>query len=139
MVQFWKDSLNISAYRIHFGGSCMSTSCEYIAKHFLPLYRAFVAKELIENYGYTQVQAAEKLGTTQPAVSQYLSAKRGRKAASNYDEVEPLVKAVAAEAAESVAKTKITPEEFSPSFCDLCRKLQKAGKIPKPQRRIKKK
>ena len=41
----------------------MSTSCEYIAKHFLPLYRAFVAKELIENYGYTQVQAAEKLGT----------------------------------------------------------------------------
>jgi predicted transcriptional regulator len=139
MVQFWKDSLNISLYRIHFGGSWMSTSCEYVAKHFLPLYRAFVAKELIEHYGYTQVQAAEKLGTTQPAVSQYLSAKRGRKASSNYDEVEPLMKAVAAEAAESVAKTKMTPEEFSDSFCDLCRKLQKDGKIPKPRRRTKKK
>lgn len=112
----------------------MSTSCEYVAKHFLPLYRAFVAKELIENYGYTQVQAAEKLGTTQPAVSQYLSAKRGRNVSSDYDEVEPLVKAVAAEAAESVAKTKMTPEEFSDSFCDLCRKLQKDGKIPNPRR-----
>jgi hypothetical protein len=117
----------------------LSTSCEYIARHFLPLYRAFVAKELIEKYGYTQEQAAEKLGTTQPAISQYLSAKRGRKGNSNYDEVEPLVKALAAEAAESVAKTKMTPEEFSDSFCDLCKKLRKAGKIPKSRRRTKKK
>jgi predicted transcriptional regulator len=117
----------------------MSTSCEYVAKHFLPLYRAFVAKKLIEKYGYTQIQAAEKLGTTQPAISQYLSDKRGCKGSSNYDEVEPLVKAVAAEAAESFAKKEMTPEEFNESFCDLCKKLRKAGKIPKFQRRTKKK
>jgi predicted transcriptional regulator len=117
----------------------MSTSCEYVAKHFLPLYRAFVAKILIEKYGYTQIQAAEKLGTTQPAISQYLSDKRGRKGHSNYDEVEPLVKAVATEAAESVAKKEMTPEEFKDSFCDLCKKLRKARKIPKFQQRTKKK
>jgi predicted transcriptional regulator len=117
----------------------MVTSCEYIAKHFLPLYRAFVAKKLIEEYGYTQIQVAEKLDTTLPAISQYLSDKRGRKGHSNYDEVEPLVKAVAAEAAESVAKLKMTPEEFNDSFCDLCKKLRKAGKIPRFQRRTKKK
>ena len=110
-------------------GSSMSISCEYVARHFLPLYRAFVAKELVEKYGYTQKQAAERLGTTQPAISQYLSSKRGRKGISNYDEVAPLVKDAAAKVAKKVAKTEMTPEEFSDSFCDLCRKLQEAEKI----------
>jgi predicted transcriptional regulator len=107
----------------------MSTSCESIARYFLPLYRAFVAKELVEKYGYKQEQAAEKLGTSQPAISQYLSSKRGRKGIPNYDEVAPLVKEAAAKVAETVAKTGMSLEEFSESFCDLCRKLQEAGKI----------
>jgi predicted transcriptional regulator len=107
----------------------VSTSCEYVARHFLPLYRAFVAKELVKKYGYTQKQAAEKLGTTQPAISQYLSSKRGRKGIPNYDEVAPMVEKAATKTAKKVAKTEMSPEEFSDSFCDLCRKLQEAGKI----------
>jgi predicted transcriptional regulator len=107
----------------------MSTSCEYVARHFLPLFRAFVAKELVNKYGYTQKQAAKKLGTTQPAISQYLSSKRGRKGIAKYDEVAPLVKEAAAKVAKRVAKTKMSPEEFSDSFCDLCRKLQEEEKI----------
>jgi predicted transcriptional regulator len=107
----------------------VSTSCEYVARHFLPLYRSFVAKELVEKYGYTQKQAADRLGTTQPAISQYLSSKRGRKGIPNYDTVAPMVKEAAAKAAETVAKTEMTPEEFGDSFCDLCRKMQEAGKI----------
>jgi predicted transcriptional regulator len=109
--------------------SSMSTSCEYVARHFLPLFRAFVAKELVNKYGYTQKQAAKKLGTTQPAISQYLSSKRGRKGIAKYDEVAPLVKEAAAKVAKRVAKTKMSPEEFSDSFCDLCRKLQEEEKI----------
>jgi predicted transcriptional regulator len=110
-------------------GSLLSTSCEYVARHFLPLYRSFVAKELVKKYGYTQEQAAKKLGMTQPAISQYLSSKRGRKGIANYDEVAPLMKEAAGKVAESVAKTEMSPEEFRDSFCDLCRKLQEAGKI----------
>ena len=49
-----------------------------------------MAKELIEKYCYTQKQAAQKLGTTQPAISQYLSSKRGSKGIPNYDEVAPI-------------------------------------------------
>jgi predicted transcriptional regulator len=107
----------------------MSTSCEDIARNFLPLYRALVAKELVKKHGYTQKQAADKLGTTQPAISQYLSAKRGRKGIANYDEVALLVKEAAVKVAEKVAKTKMSPEELRGSFCDLCRKLQEDGKI----------
>lgn len=88
-----------------------------------------MAKELVKKYGYTQEQAAKKLGTSQPAISQYLSSKRGRKGIPNYDEVAPLVKETAVKVAEKVAKTGMSPEEFSESFCDLCRKLQETGKI----------
>ena len=107
----------------------MSTSCEYVARHFLPLYRAFVAKELVEKYGYKQTQAAARLRTTQPAISQYLSSKRGRRGIPNYDEIAPLVKEAAAKVAKTVAKTDMGPEEFSDSFCGLCRELQEEGKI----------
>jgi predicted transcriptional regulator len=88
-----------------------------------------VAKELVKKYGYTQEQAAKKLGMTQPAISQYLSSKRGRKGIPNYDEVAPLVKEAAVKVAKKVAKTGMSTEEFRDSFCDLCRKLQEIGKI----------
>jgi predicted transcriptional regulator len=107
----------------------MSTSCESIARHILPLYRSFVAKELVKRYNYTQVQAAKKLGTTQAAISQYLTAKRGHKGIQNYDAIAPLVQDVAAEVAERLTTTEMSPEEFSESFCDLCKVLQKAKKI----------
>lgn len=107
----------------------MSTSCETVARHFLPLYRSFVAKELVKKYKYTQVQTAKKLGTTQAAISQYLTSKRGKKGTQNYDEVAPLVQNAAAKVAERLTTTDMSPEEFSDSFCDLCKSLQKAKKI----------
>jgi predicted transcriptional regulator len=107
----------------------MSISCESVARYILPLYRAYVAKELIEKYEYTQVKAAKKLGTTQAAISQYISAKRGHMRIQNYDEIAPLVKKVAAEAAKRIAATEMSPEEFSESFCELCQTLQRKKKI----------
>lgn len=107
----------------------MSASCESIARYLLPLYRAFVAKELVEKYKYTQVEAAKNLGTTQAAISQYVTAKRGVKGIKNYDEIAPLVQNAAAKTAELMTKRKMSREQFSESFCDLCKHLQKAKKI----------
>ena len=107
----------------------MSTSCESVARRILPLYRSFVAKELVKKYDYTQVQAAKKLGTTQAAISQYLTSKRGHKKIQNYDEIAPLVQNAAAEVAERLTTTEMSPEEFGDSFCDLCKVLQKAKTI----------
>jgi predicted transcriptional regulator len=117
----------------------MSFSCENVARYILPLYRAFVAKELIKRYGFTQVKAAKKLGTTQAAISQYITAKRGRKGISNYEEIAPAVQEAAAKVAGLMAKSEMSREEFSDSFCDLCKTLQKAGKISMSRRRVKKK
>jgi len=107
----------------------MSTLCESVARYLLPLYRAFVAKELIEKHNYTQVQAAKKLGTTQAAISQYMTSKRGHRRIQNYEEIAPLVQNAATEAAERIATTKMSPEEFSASFCELCKSLQRNRKF----------
>ena len=107
----------------------MSFSCESVARHVLPLYRAFVAKELIEKYDYTQVKAAKKLGTTQAAISQYINSKRGRKGIPNYDEVAPKIKKIAVKVAKRMATTEMSREEFSESFCELCKVLQKTKRI----------
>ena len=108
----------------------MSISCESVARYLLPLYRAFVAKELIEKYNYTQVEAARKLGTTQAAISQYMTSKRGHKRIPNYEEIAPLIQNVAAKVAERIATTKMSREEFSASFCELCKSLQRNKRIP---------
>jgi predicted transcriptional regulator len=107
----------------------MSTPCESIARHILPLYRSFVAKELIEKYNYTQVRAAKKIGTTQAAISQYITSKRGHKGISNYDEIAPLVQKAAANVAKRIAAIDTSPKEFSESFCETCKSLQLAKKL----------
>jgi predicted transcriptional regulator len=113
-----------------FRESTMSASCEAFARHVLPLYRSFVAKELVKKYGFTQVEAAKKLGATQAAISQYVTSKRGIKPIHNYDEIAPQLQATAAKVAKRLSKRKMSPEEFSASLCDLCTRLRKAKKIP---------
>jgi len=112
----------------------MSTSCETIARHVLPLYRAFVAKELIEKYHYTQIEAAKKLGTTQAAISQYMASKRGHRRIPNYEEIAPSVQNAATKVAERIATTRMSRKEFTASFCELCRSLQR-NKFPPAWRR----
>lgn len=55
---------------------------DLIIKEVIPAMRAYIAKKLVEAYGLSQKQAAQKLGTTQPAISQYKRGVRGYKAAS---------------------------------------------------------
>jgi predicted transcriptional regulator len=51
--------------------------CEENVWYLLPLIRKEFAKSLIKDHGLTQRKAAEKLGITEAAVSQYVSKKRG--------------------------------------------------------------
>jgi len=57
----------------------MKLYCEVIVGDVLPSLRALITKELIQNFDFTQNQAAQKLGVTQPAVSQYRKYLRGSK------------------------------------------------------------
>ncbi len=103
--------------------------CETVTRRVLPLYRSFVAKELLSKYNFTQVNVAKKLGTTQAAISQYLNSKRGRKENSDPDAYIEIVKLEAEKVAKLLATTDIGSEEFKDSFCDLCNKLQDSNLI----------
>ncbi|MER3601411.1 MAG: hypothetical protein C4339_01690 [Nitrososphaerota archaeon] len=50
---------------------------EFAAKYLYPRIRAMLAKILMERLHLSQKEAAERLGITQAAISQYLSGKRG--------------------------------------------------------------
>ena len=52
---------------------------DVMIKEVIPAMRAYIAKKLVEAYGLSQKQAAQKLGTTQPAISQYKRGIRGYK------------------------------------------------------------
>lgn len=101
----------------------MKYPCEKVTKFFLPAYRSLIAKELIDNYGFTQVEAANKLGTTQAAISHYLSSKRGEKyikEIQNNSKVRSTINKVVKE----LALRKSSPEEMMPELCDLCMSIR---------------
>ncbi|MGI0134433.1 MAG: transcriptional regulator [Candidatus Micrarchaeaceae archaeon] len=51
------------------------TSYEVVMKRFVPAFRSSAARMMINDYGLRQQQAAKILGTTQAAISKYLSEK----------------------------------------------------------------
>jgi len=54
------------------------TTCEYMMWNGLPTIRKEIAESMINDYGLSQKETAEKLGITPAAVCQYVSRKRGR-------------------------------------------------------------
>ncbi len=98
----------------------MSARCESIGKYVLPIFRSLVAKELINTYHLTQVEAARKLKTTQAAVSQYLNSKRAIKGTEQFTDVLPRIQAEAKETAKSLVNQETTWDEVTLDFCKLC-------------------
>jgi len=97
------------------------TPCEVAVKHILPAFRSLIARKLINEYNMSQVEVAELLGTTQAAISYYLSEKRGKKI-RYFEEMEE-VRRIAEEIAERIGKGLAKEDEVRSSFCLICRKL----------------
>jgi uncharacterized protein len=98
----------------------MTARCEIVGKYALPVFRALVAKELINSYGLTQIEVAQKLGTTQAAISQYVNSKRAFKGAEQFGDLLPRLQAMAKVTAEQLVKQKIGYRDVSVDFCKVC-------------------
>jgi len=106
-------------------------ACEVVARYVLPVFRSLVARELIEKYEFTQVDAAEKLGTTQAAISQYIHSKRGYKGIEQFDAAIPRIQAEASEIARGIATGEMKADEVMSCFCRLCTSLRQEGDFTK--------
>ena len=98
----------------------MSARCETIGKYVLPVFRSLVAKELVNTYHLTQVEAAQKLGTTQAAISQYINSKRAFKGTQKFGNILPRITEIANKTAKRLADKEITWGEVTVDFCSLC-------------------
>ncbi len=97
----------------------MRHPCEVAARHLLPTFRSLIAKGLIEDYGFTQAAAAKKLGTTQAAISYYLSSKRGERYLRQF-EANPLVMSKIREIVAGLEAGTFSPTDVSEKLCELC-------------------
>lgn len=97
----------------------MRHPCEVAARHLLPAFRSLIAKGLIEDYSFTQAAAAKKLGTTQAAISYYLSSKRGERYIRQL-ETNPLIMAKIREIVTGLEAGAFSPTDVTEKLCELC-------------------
>ena len=88
-------------------------------KESLPILRSLIVRDLIEKYHFSQVEAANKLGMTQAAISQYVSSKRGIKKSTKLQKSSKL-KIMAHKIAKDLAENKRSDFDATSRLCDLC-------------------
>ena len=104
----------------------MKSPCEVVAKYVLPVFRAMVAKKLMDDYNLSQNEVAKKLGITQAAVSHYINSKRGSMMMSEMEKIPGVNKTVDNVVRNMVEKDD--PDEMILAFCRLC-SLVKSSQI----------
>jgi Predicted transcriptional regulator len=94
----------------------MKSPCEEIVWDVLPSIRAAIAEELIKR-GISQKEVSKMLGITPPAVSQYVSKKRGYNIEFREDIRESIGKL-----ADDLIEKKV--DDLVKRICEICRLLQ---------------
>ncbi len=95
---------------------------DIIIKELVPAMRAYIAKKLVEAYGLSQKQAAQKLGTTQPAISQYKRGLRGFKASSVFLQNQQVVDNLN-NLAKTIATTEVSDYHITLELVKACEPL----------------
>ena len=98
----------------------MDPQCEIVGKYVLPIFRSMLAKELVQKHHLSQTEAAKRLGTTQAAVSQYLSSKRAYKGSEQVEQYLPKIQAMATETAQKLVNKEMAAKDVTFDFCKLC-------------------
>jgi uncharacterized protein len=96
----------------------MRPPCEIVVWYVIPSIRSELAKELL-NLGMKQKEISELLDITQPAVSQYISDKRGH-GIKFTDDIQSLIRQFAIDLKDG----QLTQSDIISRICDLCRKIK---------------
>ena len=96
----------------------MKPPCEIVVWYVIPAIRSELAKELL-NLGMKQKDVSELMDITQPAVSQYITDKRGS-GVKLQDDVRKMVRDFARELSEG----KATKADLIPRTCSICRNVK---------------
>ncbi|MEM3383384.1 MAG: hypothetical protein QXL52_04900 [Nitrososphaerales archaeon] len=98
----------------------MRTPCEVVVKYMLPAFRSYVAKVLINEYHLSQTDVSKRLGTTQAAISHYISSKRGSKKLAQFESV-PMMRNMVMEIAKEIASGNDSQADVLLHLCNICK------------------
>lgn len=96
----------------------MKPPCEVVVWYVIPAIRSELAKELL-NLGMRQKDVSELMDITQPAVSQYITDKRGSGIKLN-DDVRQMVK----DFAKDLAEGRATKAQLISKTCYICKHVE---------------
>ena len=107
---------------------------EVVVQDILPAVRALVSKELINKHKLTQQKAAEKLGVTQAAISQYSRELRGWrvKLLSEDEKIMSEVKVLAS----VVAEKKLNAPESIEQLSEICKMVRDKHYTTSPAKEV---
>lgn len=107
----------------------MKPPCEIVSRYVLPAIRALIARRLIEQYGYTQLDTAKILGMTQSAMSRYIALERGGKI-----KVTKKINKLINDIAKNIVKGNLSQEKLIKKLCYTCETFKKSGEFCKIHR-----
>jgi len=105
----------------------MKPFCEVIVTTILPAIRSIITKELLSTYHLTQKEAADLLGLTQPAISQYYGESRGFKV--KLLEKQPKIMRMIDDLTRKIAAGRLNAKEVQARFCSICKSVREAKTI----------
>lgn len=108
----------------------MRPPCEIIVKKVLPTIRTLLVNDLIDRHDLSQKQAAERLGVTQAAVSQYLSSARGDEKFGKKLEKSELFSEIQ-ELSDKIAAEGPDKSQIINDLCEICDSMRKGGALCK--------
>ena len=104
----------------------MKPPCIIMVQYILPALRVLIAKELVEKHGLRRVRAAEKMGITPAAVTQYLGKLRGETAVKLVESSDEVIEIVS-KIANGLAKDEASVYDVLENICRACRAMMSKG------------
>lgn len=95
-------------------------------QYILPALRVLIAKELVEKHGLRRAKAAEKMGITPAAVTQYLEKLRGEKAVKLVESSDEAIEIVS-DIANGLAKDEASVYDVLENICRVCGTMMSKG------------
>ena len=97
----------------------MQFPCETIVRDVLPAFKAYIVKELFNNYKYSQVKIANLLNITQASVSYYLAGERGSVGADLIEKHQK-IKEILLNLTKEIATESTNTDIIVSEVCNLC-------------------
>lgn len=107
----------------------MKSYCEVVVTSVLPAIRSIITKDLIETHKLTQEEAADLLGITQPAISQYMKEARGVKVRI-LEKNQELIKMLN-DLTIDILNRNVNEKNIGMRICNICKKLKDDGSLMK--------